>query len=427
MDLTTLEHTANQITLQVTIDLRGSLPEIEERIQGVVNAVGSESTAAALAKFDSDGSPVMTGDIKWTVRCRSPKTYQTPYGAVEVERYVYQNSRGGKTLVPLESSARIIGSSTPRFAKQVTHKYARMNAGEVCTDLSDNHGRKISRNVLQRLTEMVGGIAQLKEESWHYQTPVPEKPVKTVLCSLDGAYLLTVNDGWREAMAGTLSLYDAKGERQHTTYFGAAPEYGKAAFFKHYQQELAHIRSLYPEADYVGTADGSSTNWTFLCQHTDRQILDYYHVTEYLARAAYAAYPQKTGKPKREQWLTDRCHELKHTPGAAHQILEELKGFSRKRSLSRTVREDLDASITYFENQSDRMDYAAHTRENLPIGSGVTEAACKTLIKQRFCCSGMRWKENGMKAVMSLRALVLTKGRWQQFWDKINQYGVPCV
>jgi len=27
--------------------------------------------------------------------------------------------------------------------------------------------------------------------------------------------------------------------------------------------------------------------------------------------------------------------------------------------------------------------------------SGVTEAACKTVIKQRLCCSGMRWKEAG--------------------------------
>lgn len=427
MNLTTLEHTTDEITLQVSIDLKGSLLEVEERIQEAVNAIGTEATGAAIAQFDSDGSPVMTGDIKWTVRNRSPKVYQTPYGTIEVERNVYQNSRGGKTLIPLESAARIIRSSTPRFAKQVTHKYARMNAGEVSADLKENHGRQISRNALQRLSDSVGAIAQLKEESWHYQTPEMDKPVKTVLCSLDGAYLLTVNDGWREAMVGTLSLYDAEGERQHTTYFGAAPEHGKAEFLRRYEQELAHIRSLYPAADYVGTADGAETNWTFLKQHTTRQILDYYHVSEYLTKASHAAYPQKTGKPKREQWLADRCHQLKHEQGAAQTILDELKGFSRKRSLTRTVRSDLEASITYFENQSGRMGYASHIKEKLPIGSGVTEAACKTLVKQRFCCSGMRWKETGIKAVMSLRALVLTKGRWQQFWDKINQYGVPCL
>jgi hypothetical protein len=30
------------------------------------------------------------------------------------------------------------------------------------------------------------------------------------------------------------------------------------------------------------------------------------------------------------------------------------------------------------------MNYALHMDEQLPIGSGVTEAACKTLVKQRL-------------------------------------------
>ena len=69
------------------------------------------------------------------------------------------------------------------------------------------------------------------------------------------------------------------------------------------------------------------------------------------------------------------------------------------------------------------MNYALHMDEQLPIGSGVTEAACKTLVKQRLCCSGMRWKIKGAKVVLSLRALVQTTDRWQQFWDKIIQMG----
>jgi hypothetical protein len=35
----------------------------------------------------------------------------------------------------------------------------------------------------------------------------------------------------------------------------------------------------------------------------------------------------------------------------------------------------------------------------------------------------MRWKDQGAKVILSLRALVQSKGRWQQFWDKIDQYG----
>ena len=69
------------------------------------------------------------------------------------------------------------------------------------------------------------------------------------------------------------------------------------------------------------------------------------------------------------------------------------------------------------------MDYPYHVKQQLPIGSGVTEAACKTLVKQRLCCSGMRWKNQGAGIVLTLRALVQTSARWMQFWKKINQYG----
>ena len=55
----------------------------------------------------------------------------------------------------------------------------------------------------------------------------------------------------------------------------------------------------------------------------------------------------------------------------------------------------------------------------------MTEAACKTLVKQRLCRSGMRWKEEGAQMILSLRALLLTQTRWSQFWSKIEQYGVP--
>ena len=62
--------------------------------------------------------------------------------------------------------------------------------------------------------------------------PELEADVKTIGISIDGTCLLTCQDGWREAMVGTISLYDQAGERLHTTYIGATPEYGKKTFFK---------------------------------------------------------------------------------------------------------------------------------------------------------------------------------------------------
>ena len=100
-----------------------------------------------------------------------------------------------------------------------------------------------------------------------------------------------------------------------------------------------------------------------------------------------------------------------------------MESLSRKKGLTKTVKEDLTQALTYFYNHQHQMNYAEHIAKQLPIGSGVTEAACKTLVKQRLCCSGMRWKNQGAGIILSLRSLVQSGDRWQQFWNKINQYG----
>jgi hypothetical protein len=85
--------------------------------------------------------------------------------------------------------------------------------------------------------------------------------------------------------------------------------------------------------------------------------------------------------------------------------------------------------LTYFRNQvkGGRMDYAELVAQHIPIGSGVTEAACKVLVKQRLCGSGMRWKEAGAAAVLSVRCLTYTSERWGQFWGRIERCGFPVA
>ena len=73
------------------------------------------------------------------------------------------------------------------------------------------------------------------------------------------------------------------------------------------------------------------------------------------------------------------------------------------------------------------MDYAEYRQQDYPIDSAGTEAACETLIKQRLCCFGMRWKEKGASVILSLRALALRATRWEQFWSKLNQDGFPVA
>ena len=95
---------ADSVTIQIQISLSGScLLDSEETIQTVVNEAGTLATGEALKQFDTDGGAIQVGAEKWTSKGRQPKTYQTPYGAVEVERHVYQSSAGGTTICPPRS------------------------------------------------------------------------------------------------------------------------------------------------------------------------------------------------------------------------------------------------------------------------------------------------------------------------------------
>lgn len=412
-----------ELTIQVKIKLTGSMFEMENAILDACNEVGCLGTTKALERFDTDGSPIKLGEIKMTARTKDNKLYRSPFGNIKLERYVYQTSKGGKIYCPLDDKARIIRGSTPRFAQQISHKYSNMNATAVCRDLAENHNRVIAHSYLQDVSDWVGSIAQAKEETWAYDTPKLNEAISTIVVSLDGAYILMRETGYREAMVGNISLYDVSGKRQHTIYIGEAPEHGKGTFFQRFEAEVRKIKKHYPDALYLGIADGAKNNWSFLEQHTSQQLLDFFHVTEYLATVSYAAYSGEATKEKRENWLHERCSELKHKPNAAEQLIEEMETLSAKKRLTKTIRNNLLAALTYFINHRHMMDYATHVTKNLPIGSGVTEAACKTLVKQRLCCSGMRWKHKGARVILSLRALVQSHGRWQQFWEHIEQYG----
>lgn len=424
MSVSDLTVDGDTVRLVVEMRLDGGMLDCEEQIQPALNAAGRALTAQALTRFDTDGSPLQVQGKKWTSKGAEPKAYRTPYGEVEVARHVYQTAAGGKTYCPLDRTARIVVASTPKFAKQVSWKFAQGSSVMVRRDLAENHGRLVARSYVQNVAEAVSAVVQAKEEDWCDATPKLTMPVASVAIGLDGTCMLLCEDGYREAMVGTVSLYDRHGERLHTTYIGASPEYGKATFLARLDQEIRRVQARYPNAVYVGVADGAAENWGFLARYTDKQVLDFYHATGYLAKAAQAAFPRS--KANRQAWLDEHCHSLKHKQAAAGRILKEIEAL-HDRSLSKAVREHLEAAITYFRNHKHQMNYALYQRQGLPIGSGVTEAACKTLVKQRLCSSGMKWKDQGARVVLSLRALVLTEGRWEQFWDKVSHYGVPAL
>jgi hypothetical protein len=418
----------DSITIEVTVPLGGSMLEAEEAIQDGLNEVGLLATEEKLKRFDTDGSPIQWGSVRMTSKGQFSQDYETPYGIVAVLRHVYQTSEGGKTFCPLEENARMVLNATPKFAKLVSYKYAEAGADAVVDDLRECHHRQISKRYVKSLGDIVGTYAVAKEETWNYALPEFERPCASIAIGVDGTCMLLQEDGWRVAMTGTIAFYDAQGERLHTIYTGATPEYGKEKFHAKFRREVDRVKEAYPNVPCIGLGDGAVDNWSYLKPMTDQQTLDFYHASEYVGKAAVVMFKGKGAKRKeeREAWLEDQLHQLKHKRGAASRLLSLLDDFASTTLLKNAEdAKTIMATITYFQNQKERMNYAYSVARNWPIGSGVTEAACKTLIKHRLGKSGSRWKDDGALAVLSIRALRLTPGRWQEFWRNVDQFGCP--
>ena len=426
MPVSLIEVKGSRVKIELTVELSRSMLDTEERIQEALNEAGCIASREALGYFDPDGSPIQIGPEIWRTKGQQPKCYPTPYGEGEVARHVYQRSGGGATYGPLERDARIVITSTPRLAKPVSSQLAQGVAREVQRDLAENHARPVAVSYLQRLGEAIGTVVQVQEAEWEYALPTLDATVASVAVGLDGTGLLMGEDGWRQAMVGTLALFDAAGERLHTLYVAATPEYGKATFLGRLERELARVKAAYPEVTYLGLAAGAEDNWRFLTPHTAVQRVDFSHASSSLQAVAGAAFPRAEDQKQRATWRTDACHRLKHEPDAAQALLQEMKRLPTA-ELNALQRQQLQSAMTYFYYHHHQMNYAAALEHHWPIGSGVTEAACKTVVKQRLCRSGMRWKEKGAAVVLSLRALMLTPDRWRQFWEKLDQFGFPVA
>ncbi len=235
-------------TIQVSIPYIDSMLKSEEIIQNQLNEAGIAATEEVLRRFDTDGSPIHHGPTTFFSKGKEPKEYQTPYGPAVVDRHVYQTARGGKTFCPLEHDARVIVTSTPRFAKMVSSKYSDLGGSRVQADLKENHGRAVARSYIQNVAEAVRAVVEAKEDKWNYQIPAVDKKVSSIAIGMDGTTLLLCQDGYREAMVGTIALYDKEGERQHTNYLAATPEHGKARFLAQLEGEIAHIKADFPDA-----------------------------------------------------------------------------------------------------------------------------------------------------------------------------------
>ena len=203
----------------------------------------------------------------------------------------------------------------------------------------------------------------------------------------------------RRLAPGLLAIHDAEGLK--TLYLGRIG------------RQLSHTsgssRRARPEIGIVAIADGAADNWTFLeTLSPETEVIDFWHACEHLQTASdHAVAPG---------WFEKYREILRHDPRGVAKVIRALRHL--RDAAAAPDRAETERELAFFRKHRHRMRYHALKEEGIAIGSGVVEAANKTLVTQRMKRSGMRWRIVGGQAVLTFRALIKS-GRFERAWKAL--------
>lgn len=176
------------------------------------------------------------------------------------------------------------------------------------------------------------------------------------------------------------------------------------------RREAGRIR-LDQADEKVGNVDGSP----WIRNQVERQSLpldalglDFYHLSENVHKARREIYGEDDEPGK--QWAGQLLHVFKHDgyEAAWKQLLEWRVRLKRGRPAA-------DRLVNYVSERREMIGYPEFQGKGWQIGSGPTEATCKTLTA-RLKGSGMRWDSDNAEAIMALEALTQS-GQWTSYWQ----------
>lgn len=432
-----------ETTYQFESDLADVLRELGRKItQEVYNHI-EPSTPEAMPK------QVQFEDHQYSrknAKSNNRNGIGTLFGKIQLTRFLCEplteaRADQQKSFSPLERSLGIVErNASPALAERVGRAAASHTQQELLDLLQREHRVDWSTKVLRQVTAAVSqGVAEhlhqaQKEQllSWLRMAEASHGRRKITLAVGRDGIMLPIRgeksgSEFKEGAVATVAVFDRRGRRLGTIYLGQMPE----SYQNTLSHELTHLLTetfeewdgCWPRLAYITDAGFHPTEYfdAVLSQmqdprHADRflkwiRIVDFYHATEYLSKLAGVLFENSAAA---HAWQRHMRELLKYESNAVFRIQHSAAKYHSDRELTNEQEEIYRKAYQYFSNQKAYMDYRAYRRLCLPIGSGITEAACKTVFTQRFKLSGMTWKIEGGSVILRLRLATLS-----QVWEKV--------
>jgi hypothetical protein len=237
---------------------------------------------------------------------------------------------------------------------------------------------------------------------------------KTLVVEMDGTMIPVVQPGsgpdarkgkqllWREAR-----LCLARPSDQAQALYGST--LGTAETAAWVWREVALAAGLGQKTHVHGVGDGAP--WivdkfrdNFAAQGS--YLLDFYHVSEYLAAAATRVVRQS----KERAWTRRQQGRLLN-----NQSGKVLRSLQPHLEPPHTEEAPVSAAHRYLTQRQDCLDYVAARARTLPIGSGEVESGHRHVIQKRLKIAGGWWKQTNAQAMLNLRT-ARSNNQWSHHW-----------
>lgn len=246
--------------------------------------------------------------------------------------------------------------------------------------------------------------------------PVSHRAAKELVTEMDGSLIPVVQPAksgdrrknktlvWRE-----VRVCCARAVGQDSPIYGAT--LGTLASCSLLWAQTARSAGFNPRTYVHGVGDGAPWILEKFKENFAEQgqyLLDFYHVSEYLAGAARVI----AGEKKALAWVRRQQDRLLN-----NQVSKVLRSLSQHLESENPAETPVRDAYRYIDQRRANLDYRSAREKKLPIGSGEIESAHRHLIQKRLKLSGSWWKETNAQAVITLRTARANQC-WETYWSK---------
>lgn len=380
-------------------------------------------------------------------RSKTPnRSVATVFGTITVWRWLYQDVQGIEpSIFPLELRLGWEASlATPALAERAAQAAATSPQAAVLARLKDDHGVGWSVASLRKvLATVAAGVAEHRHEAqvaqlvkWLEQADQSVGNRKVVLAVGRDGLMLPIRGqaSYREGATATVSVSDRRGRRLGTVVLGRMPEPGQGTLSEQLTALITAVLRAWtgprPRLAYITDGGYHQTQYYRRVlrrmrdpHHRARRlkwawVIDYYHVCEYISKMAEALFAEAR---RAQAWARKMGRWLKDKPRGIYRVLHSAAALRNRRIIVGAAKQkQYRDAYAYLRKRIRWLDYVGYRDAHLPIGSGVTEAACKTVFTQRMKQSGMTWHVETGQWILDLRVVQLS-GVWTEVYQSYLQ------